>query len=87
MKELITCLPECFWFLMGSTESSSHGGEITLARRLFLAPSCLVSAGKPTRHTVGGAASLKSKDHYGIIHNSSKVHQSFQTQSMDSRGS
>ena len=87
MKELISCLPECFWFLMGSTESSSHGGKITLARRLFLAPRCWVSAGKPTRYTVGGAASLRSKGRYGIIHISSKVHQSFQTQSTDSWGS
>lgn len=40
-----------------------------------------------TRHTVGEAASLKSKERYDVLHYSSKVHQSFQNQSNDSWGS
>lgn len=72
-----------FWFLMDSKKLSVHGGKISLAVRYFwlhAVSSVSEYLRELTRHTVGEATSLKSKDRYEVLHDSSKVHQSFQTQ-------
>lgn len=86
-KEFILCLPECFGSLMESKKLSLHGGKINLAVRYFWlrVVSCVSGyLSKLTRHTVGEGTSLKGKDRHEVLHYSSKVHQSFQTQTNDS---